>query len=207
MAKGRALGAIVGVAENGSAAVLVTVADGAVIDRREVELIDPGMPTHPYHHQGSWAVGRYLDSPWAKKISLADAIALVKRGEKVAARLARESLAALAADIAMPVSGIALRVCPELPAGIEARIRDNRAQTVADTVMYRQALAAAAEARGWTVRWYERDSVLRDAATALGRKDADAALKAMGRAIGPPWRAREKLAAAAAVSFQSIKSN
>ena len=36
-----------------------------------------GLPTHPYHHEGSWAVGRYANSAWAKKISLPDAIALV----------------------------------------------------------------------------------------------------------------------------------
>lgn len=195
-----AKGAIVGVAENGSAAVLVTVADGVAVDRRKIELIDPGMPTHPYHHQGSWAVGRYLDSPWAKKISLPDAIALIKRGEKVAARRAHESLKVLAGKVTVPISGIALRVCPDLPPTIEARIRDNRAQTMADTVMYRQALAAAAQARGWSVAWYERERVLADAAKVLRVKTADGALKAMGKALGPPWRAQEKLAAAAAIA-------
>lgn len=195
-----AKGAIVGVAENGSAAVLVTVADGTVIDRREIELIDPGMPTHPYHHQGSWAVGRYLDSPWAKKISLSDAIALVKAGKKVAARRARESLNTLARDVSATITGIVLRECAVMPATIEARIRDNRAQTTADTVMYRQALAAAAAKRGWAVSWYDRDDVFDDATKMLGVKSADAALKAMGKVVGSPWRSQEKLAAAAALA-------
>ncbi|HET7132517.1 MAG TPA: hypothetical protein VFJ95_09730, partial [Gammaproteobacteria bacterium] len=83
---------------------------------------------------------------------------------------------------------------------VEERIADNRAQTVADTVMYRQALAAAAEARGWAVHWYDRDRVFGEAAAALGVKDVDALLKELGRAAGPPWQAKHKLAAAAALA-------
>lgn len=82
----------------------------------------------------------------------------------------------------------------------EERIADTRAATVADSVMYRQALAGAAEARGWSVHWYGRERVLQDAALAIGGKDVDAFLRAMGRSIGPPWRAKEKTAAAAALA-------
>jgi hypothetical protein len=70
---------------------------------------------------------------------------------------------------------------------------------VADSVMYREALATAAQARGWSVHWYDREHVFRDAAAALGREDVDAFLRAMGRSIGPQWQARHKLAAAAAL--------
>jgi acyl-CoA reductase-like NAD-dependent aldehyde dehydrogenase len=66
--------------------------------------------------------------------------------------------------------------------------------------MYREALAAAAEARGWSVHWYSRDNVFRDAAEALDR-NVDAFLKAMGQSVGPPWQARQKLAAAAALAL------
>ena len=68
--------------------------------------------------------------------------------------------------------------------------------------MYREALAAAAEARGWSVHWYDRERVLHDAAVALGREDIDAFLQAMGRSIGPPWQAKHKLAAAAAIAVK-----
>ena len=71
---------------------------------------------------------------------------------------------------------------------------------MADSVMYREALASAAEARGWSVYWYDRESVFRDAAAALGRKDIGALLRAMGRSVGPPWQAKHKLAAAAALA-------
>lgn len=202
MARGRTpRAAAVGVAEHGNSAVLVTIAPGGeLLDRRRVDLTERGLPTHPHHHEGSWAMGRYLNSPWARPISLADAVALVERVRAAAARGARGSLEALAAAVPVPIALVAIRVCPELPPTIEERIADNRAQTVADSVMYREALATAAEARGWCVYWYDRERVFRDAAATLGREDMDAFLHAMGRSIGPPWQAKHKLAAAAALA-------
>jgi hypothetical protein len=201
MAKARVQqAAAVGVAEHGNSAVLVTVAPGGeLLDRRRVDLTR-GLPTHPYHHEGSWAVGRYLNSPWARAIPLADAVALVERVRESAARGARASLEALAATVPVPIASIAIRVCPQLPPTTEERIADTRVANVADSVMYREALANAAEARGWSVHWYERERVFRDAAVALGGEDIDAFLRAMGRSIGPPWQAKHKLAAAAALA-------
>ena len=64
------------------------------------------------------------------------------------------SLARLAAaDLPVPIASIAIRACPTLPETTEERIADNRAQTLADSVMYREALATVAEARGWSVHW------------------------------------------------------
>jgi hypothetical protein len=192
--------ATVGVTEHGNSAVLVTVAPGGeILDRRRIDLTR-GLPTHPHHHEGSWAVGRYRNSPWAREISLADAVALVERVREAAACGAREGLEELAAAVPVPIARIAIRVCPKLPPTTEERIAGNRAQTVADTVMYREALAIAAEARGWSVHWYDRERVLHDAAAVLGREDIDAFLHEMGRSIGPPWQANHKLAAAAALA-------
>jgi hypothetical protein len=193
--------ATVGVAEHGNSAYLVTVAPGGeLLDRRRIDLTEPGLPSHPHHHEGSWAVGRYLNTPGARVLSLAEAVALVERVRASAARGARESLEALAASVTVPISSIALRTCPELPPTIEERIADNRAQTMADTVMYRQALSTAAEARGWSVHWYDGERVFHAAATVLGCKDINAFLQAMGRSVGPPWQAKHKLAAAAAIA-------
>jgi len=192
--------AAVGVVEHGNSAVLVTLAKGGgLLDRRRVDLTE-NLPTHPHHHQGSWAVGRYLDSPWARPISLADAIALVERVREAAARGARVHLEALASAVTVPIAAIAIRECPTLPPTVEARIADNRAQTVADSVMYREALASAARERSWSVQWYDRDRVFREAALALGRNDINALLREVGRTIGPPWQAAHRLAAAAAIA-------
>jgi len=202
MARGRSpQPAAVGVTEHANSAVLVTVAPGGdLLDRRRIDLTEPGLPTHPHHHEGSWAVGRYLDTPGARALSLVSAVALAERVAASAARGAREGLEAVAAAVPVPIARIAIRACPSLPPTIEERIKDNRAQTVADSVMYRQALASAAEARGWSVQWYDRERVFLDAARALGRENIDAVLSAMGRSIGPPWQARHKLAAAAALA-------
>jgi hypothetical protein len=198
--------ATVGTAESGNSAVLVTIAhNSTLLDRRSIDLTT-GLPTHPHHHEGSWALGRYLNTPGARILSLADAVALVERVRDAAAVGARESLAALASTVTAPITAIALRACPELPPTIEERIKDHRAQTYADTVMYRQALASAAEARGWRVDWYERDEVFQRAAKALGLEDIDAFLHGMGKALGPPWQARHKLAAAAAIGAASLRS-
>jgi hypothetical protein len=203
MTKARVDQAAVGVAEHGNSAVLVTVGPGGeLLDRRRIDLTS-GLPTHPYHHEGSWAVGRYVNSPWARPISLPDAVALVDHVREAAARGARDGLKTLAAAVPLPITGIAIRACPALPATTEQRIIDTRAANVADSVMYREALATAAEARGWSVHWYDRARVFHHAAVVLGGRDVDAVLHAMGRAIGPPWQAKHKLAAAAALAARA----
>ena len=136
----------------------------------------------------------------ALPISLADAVVLVERVRASAARGARASLEALAAAVPVPIASIAIRAYPKLPPTTEERIADNRAQTFADSVMYREAVATAAKARGWSVHWYDRERVFRDAAAVLSREDVDAFLYTMGRSIGSPWQAIHKLAAAAAIA-------
>lgn len=183
--------------------MLVTVGpEGEVLDRRRIELIGPSLPPFPHHHEGSWAVGRYRNTPGARAISLPEAVALVGEVHAAAAQGARDGLDAVAAAVPLPIRAIAIRVCPPLPPTTEERIADNRAQTVADSVMYREALAGAAEARGWRVHWYDRERVFRDASVALGR-DVEGLLAAMGRAVGPPWQARHRLAAAAALAARA----
>jgi hypothetical protein len=97
------------------------------------------------------------------------------------------------------ILGVALRKCQPLPPTITERITDYRAQNVADWVMYRKALASAAEARGWPVHWYEPKSVLAIARLALGVEDLDAYFIKIRSAVGPPWNNDHKLAMAAAI--------
>ena len=85
--------AALGVSEHGNAAVLVMVAgDGKLLDRRRIDLTDGDLPTHPHHHEGSWAVGRYRDSPWARAILLDEAIELVARVQASVGRGAHRGL-------------------------------------------------------------------------------------------------------------------
>jgi hypothetical protein len=193
--------AMVGAVEHGNAVILVTLNDKAcLLDRRRVELTH-GLPTHPYHHEGAWAVGRYLDSPWARPVTLETALNLVATVSQAAIEGARQSLSQLAERVDHPIRAIAIRVCPPLPDSTEARIRDNRAQVIADSVMYRTAIATAAEERGWSVGWYDRKTVMARAGRALGVPDITPILVGLGRSAGPPWQAQHKLAAAAALSL------
>jgi hypothetical protein len=97
------------------------------------------------------------------------------------------------------IRGVALRECPPLPPTVAERIKDYRAHNVADWVMYRKALAAAAEARGWAVHWYDAKKVFDAAREALRIEDLDAHLLQLRRSIGPPWGKDHKVAMAAAI--------
>ena len=169
--------AIIGVSDHGGWAVLVTVAgDGTLLDRRRVELVDEGLPKIPHHSEG-------------QALPLDEAVALVERVRASAERHAKLVLDAVAMAVPVRILGIALRNCPGLPPTVAERIKDYRAHNVADWVMYRKALAAAAEARGWAVYWYDAKKVLDAASHALPIRSS----------IGPPWGQDHKLAMAAAI--------
>ena len=179
-------GGIIGVSDHGGWAVLVTVArDGTLLDRRRVELVGEGLPKIPHHSEGQ---GLPLD----------EAVELVER-----VRGSAERHAALALDavmMAVPrILGVALRECPQLPPTIPERIKDYRAENVADWVMYRRAVASAAEARGWPVHWYDAKKVFDAASQALRVENLDAHFLQVRRTIGPPWNNDHKLAMAAAI--------
>jgi hypothetical protein len=183
-------GGIIGVSDHGGWAVLVTVArDGTLFDRRRIELLGAGLPKLPHHHEGQ---GLPLDQ----------AVELVER-----VRVSAERHAVLAWDavtMAVPhILGVALRACPQLPPTIAGRIKDYRARNVADWVMYRRALASAAEARGWPVHWYDAKCVLGAASQALLVQNLDAHFLQVRRTVGPPWNKDHKLAMAAAIAAAS----
>jgi hypothetical protein len=169
-------GAVVGVSDHGGWAVLVTVSrDGTLLDRRRVELVDDDLPAIPHHHEG-------------QMLSLEAAVASVERVRASAQKHAMLALDAVATAVP-DIRGIALRICPPLPPTIAERIKDYRARNVADWVMYREAVAGAAEARGWRVYWFDSKKVLNSG------YDLD-----LRCAVGPPWNNDHKLAMAAAIA-------
>jgi hypothetical protein len=179
--------AIIGVSDHGGWAVLVTAAgDGSLLDRRRVELVDEDLPKIPHHSEG-------------QALPLDEAVALVERVRVSAERHAKLGLDAVAITLPGRILGVALRQCPPLPPTIAGRITDYRAQNVADWVMYRRALAAAAEARGWAVHWYDAKKVFDAASEALRIEDLDAHFQRLRSSIGPPWGQDHKLAMAAAI--------
>jgi hypothetical protein len=180
--------AFIGVSDHGGWAVLITVShDGAVIDRRRVTLVDADLPSLPHHVQG-------------QGLPIEEAVELVERVRVSASAHSAACFAALAAELSTPIAGVAIRRCPPLPATVAERITNYRAMCNADWVMYRVELAAAAETRGWAVRWYDPKSVFADAARALGRKNVDDVIGKAGAALGSPWQKDHRMAMAAAIA-------
>jgi hypothetical protein len=180
--------AIIGISDHGGWAVMVTVTgDGTLLDRRRVELVDAGLPKIPHHSEG-------------QGLPLHEAVALVERVQVSAERHAKLALDAVATAVAGRVRGVALRECPPwLPPTIAERIKNYRAQNVADWVMYRRALASAAEERGWAVHWFDTKTVLPAASEALPVKDFEAYSRQLRKSIGPPWGTDHRVAMAAAI--------
>lgn len=185
--------AIIGISDHGGWAVLVTAdAYGNLLDRRRAELVDASLPKIPHHSE-------------AQRLPIDEAVKLVERVQASAERHAKLVLEAAATEIPANILGIALRQCPELPPTIAGRITNYRASNVADWVMYRQALAAAAEARGWSVHWFDPKKVEGLASKALaskavGVKNFDAHFAQLRRSLGPPWTQDHKMAMAAAIA-------
>ncbi len=171
-----------GIYDHAGWAAVVCVADGNVVDRRRIELIEPGLPCFPYHHG-------------AQGIPIAEGVALVERVRASAVACAERALDALPAG----VRAIAIRRRPTLPSTVAERIESYYAQTRADGVMYRGVIAEAAEARGWFVYEYDVKTVLGRATKVLGVGDISARLNAIGKALGPPWQRDHRLATAAAI--------
>lgn len=184
---------VIGVSDHGGWAVLVTVSpDGSLLDRRRVGLVDEGLPKIPHHSEG-------------QRLPLEEAVALV---ERVRVSAERHSILALdAVTMVVPhIRGVALRHCQPLPPTIAERIQDYRAQNVADWVMYRKALASAAERRGWPVYWYDAKKVLGTASQALGVENLDAHFAEVRRSFGAPWGKDHRTAMAAAIAAMNTLS-
>ncbi|MBL8951194.1 MAG: hypothetical protein JNK82_10485 [Myxococcaceae bacterium] len=146
----RRAGATLGVSDHWGWAVLVTLdADGSVLDSRRVELLEPGLNKHPHHHPDP-------------KLSVREQVAEVAR----VARSIRAEAAKRFDELDLPIACIALRANPKLPKTVEERMTDYVAHNVADSVLYREALAAAARARGWAVHTFDARAAL----TAAGKK-------------------------------------
>jgi hypothetical protein len=171
---------IVGVADHGGWAILVTAtADGTLLDRRRVELVDEDLPKLPHHHD-------------AQGLAIEAGVALVERVRTSADRHAKLALEAVAS--AVPgIRGIAIREYQQLPPTIAERIQNYRARNVADWVMYRKAIADAAAERGWVVHLY-------DARKVLQVDGLEARLMRLRRTVGPPWDKDHRVAMAAAIA-------
>jgi hypothetical protein len=166
--------------------VAVTASDGhVVVDRRRIDLIEPGMPAAPVEHE-------------ARALGDAAAATMVAKVRASALRAAAASLDQLATALPGPVASASLRAWPlDFPddiAGLRRPPYDSRA----DSVMYCQVLAECAHARGWEVHLFNARDVEAQAARILGNR-ASEVLHGPRATLGPPWTKDHRVAVAATV--------
>ena len=183
-----------GIAHHFGWAVAVTAsADHQVVDRRRIELIEPGMPAAPVHHEG-------------KSLDDAPAAALVAQVRASAVRAASASLDQLATELPQPIVSVSLRSWPlDFPDDIAVQRRAPY-ESRADSVMYRQVLAEVARARGWAVHLYDAREVEGQAFSILGERAAEV-LHGPRATLGPPWATDHRIALAATILASSGKTD
>ena len=176
----------VGIADHFGWAVAVTAAsDGTVVDRRRIELVEPGVTAAPIHY----------DSARLGVDATAELVAEVRAS---VARQTSASLDELDEALPGPIVSMSLRTWPpDFPADIAVQ-RRSPYEARADAVMYRQILADIAHDRGWDVHLYGAKEVLGQVRSLLAGR-TDEVLQGPRATLGPPWTQDHRTALAAAI--------
>ncbi|HEX6310697.1 MAG TPA: hypothetical protein VF152_03650 [Acidimicrobiia bacterium] len=175
-----------GIADHLGWAVAVTAsADHEVVDRRRLELIEPGVTAAPIHYE-------------SKRLDVAATVALVAKVRASVVRATSAALDDIAAALPEPVDSISLRALPpDFPDDIAVQRRVPY-EARADAVMYRQVLSELAHARDWKVRFYNAKEVIGQAVGLLAER-ADEVLQGPRATMGPPWAKDHRMALAATI--------
>jgi hypothetical protein len=184
-----------GIAHHFGWAVAVTAsADHEVVDRRRIELIEPGLPEAPIHHVGGPHELHRSTQPLDD-----DALAaLVNDVRASVEHSTAAALAELAAALSEPIVSISVRSWPaDFPESIAVQRRVPY-ESRADSIMYCKALAGAGRGVGWDVHLYDAKHIEAEAARFLGAR-AEEVLYGPRKALGPPWSKDHRTALAATV--------
>ncbi len=176
----------VGIADHLGWAVAVTASDDhAVVDRRRIALVEPGVTEAPIHYESA-------------RLDVAATAALVAQVRASAARAAAAAFDEIGAAVGVPIVSISLRTWPpDFPEDIAVQRRVPW-EARADAVMYRQILAELADRRGWEVHLYDAKAVEGQAARMLAER-AEEILHGPRARLGPPWARDHRTALAAAI--------
>jgi hypothetical protein len=174
--------------------VVTATGDGRVVDRRRVDLIEPGLPAAPVHHAGG-AHEMHRHGETLTDDALAALVADVRASAK---RMASRAWHEVAATVAEPIVSISVRDWPsDFPTDIATQ-RRVPFESRADSVMYCQVLAATAADRGWAVYRYDAKRVEQQAAEAVDDPSGEV-LRRPRVTLGAPWSKDHRLALAAAI--------
>jgi hypothetical protein len=183
-----------GIADHFGWAIVVTAsADHEVVDRRRIELIEPGLPAAPIHYEG-------------KRLDVAATGVLVANVRVSVVRATSAALDEIAAALPEPVVSISLRAWPpDFPDDIAVQRRPPYEARV-DAIMYRQVLSELAHIRGWDVHLYHAKSVVGQAVSVLGDR-ADEVLLGLRATLGPPWTKDHQMALAATIVGGTVSAS
>jgi hypothetical protein len=178
----------------GWAVAVVASADHKVIERRRIELVEPGLPLAPIHHQGGPHLLHRTGTPLDDD-ALANLVTRVRASARRATSTALDEIERLVPE---HITTISLRAWPaDFPEDITTQRRVPY-ESRADSVMYCQVLAELASDRGWVVHVFDARSVEAEAACILGTR-ANAVLRGPRATLGPPWSRDHRTALAATV--------
>ena len=190
------LTAVLGVADHNGWAVCVTVAASrglpVVVDRRRVGLIEPGVPSQPYHHE---TVG----------LALPEAEELVLRVRESVMRTTLARMSELRDELRPPYTIVAmtLRTPPlaYVPVTVAEAHKSYPVMCRADGMMYHDALCTAARRLGIALELHDRGQEVARAADSLGvsLEELEHFIQTAGASLGPPWQKEHRHAAAAAI--------
>lgn len=176
----------VGIADHFGWAVAVTASPAhEVVDRRRIELVEPGVTPAPIHYESA-------------RLTDAETAALVKKVRASVRRAAKAAFDELGDALPGPVQSLSLRALPARFPDDIAVLRKPPYESRADAVMYRQVLVELAEALGWDVHFYVAKDVIVQATKALGER-AEEVLDGPRAHLGPPWTKDHRMALAATV--------
>ena len=176
----------VGIADHFGWAVAVTAsADHEVVDRRRIELVEPGVTAAPIHYE-------------SHRLDVAATAALVA---KVRASVARATSAALDELAGRAPRADRLDLAPGLAAGLPRRHRRPTSHALRGPRRRHHVPPGAGRARprpGWDVHLYHAKDVVEQAAGVLGER-ADEVLQGPRATLGPPWTKDHRVALAATI--------
>ena len=175
-----------GIADHFGWAVAVTAsADHEVVDRRRIELVEPGVTAAPIHYDSA-------------RLDVAATAALVAKVRASVVRATSAAFDEITTGLPAPVVSISLRTWPpDFPDDIAVQ-RRSPYEARADAIMYRQVLSELAHARNWRVHLYDAKHVEGLARSMLAER-ADAILDGPRATLGPPWTKDHRTALAATI--------
>jgi len=175
-----------GIADHLGWAIAVTASgDHQVVDRRRIELIEPGISEAPIHYE-------------SRRLDVAATAALVASVRASVVRATSAALDEIGTALPTPIRSISLRAWPlDFPGDIAVQRRAPY-EARADAIMYRQELSELAHARGWEVNVYNAKAVVDQAIRMLADR-ADEVLYGPRETIGPPWTKDHRIALAATI--------